>query len=136
MTDGMTSAAEQSAADDPTVFVHERALAEATDIGPGTRIWAFAHVMTGARIGEDCNICDHTFIEGDVIVGDRVTIKSGGISVGRPARRGRCIPGAVRDVHERPLSAQQAALRMPNHHDLPWRQHRRRRDNPPRRQGG
>ena len=31
----------------------------------------------GARIGRDCNLCDHTFIENDVIVGDRVTIKSG-----------------------------------------------------------
>lgn len=77
MTLGMAPAAEQSAAGDPTVFAHERALVEADHIGPGTRIWAFAHVKAGARIGEDCNICDHTFIEGDVIVGDRVTIKSG-----------------------------------------------------------
>lgn len=60
-----------------TVFVHDRALVETDDIGPGTRIWAFAHLMPGARIGADCNICDHTYIEGDVVVGDRVTIKSG-----------------------------------------------------------
>jgi acetyltransferase-like isoleucine patch superfamily enzyme len=60
-----------------TVFVHEHALVETTLIGLGTRIWAFAHVMPGARIGADCNICDHTYIEGDVIIGDRVTIKSG-----------------------------------------------------------
>jgi acetyltransferase-like isoleucine patch superfamily enzyme len=59
------------------VFVHERALVETDAIGPGTRIWAFAHVMPGAHIGADCNICDHTYIEGDVVVGDRVTIKSG-----------------------------------------------------------
>lgn len=58
-------------------FVHERALVETDDIGPGTRIWAFAHVMQGARIGADCNVCDHTYVEGDVIIGDRVTIKSG-----------------------------------------------------------
>jgi acetyltransferase-like isoleucine patch superfamily enzyme len=57
--------------------VHDQALVESDLIGPGTRIWAFAHVMHGARIGADCNICDHTFIEGDVVVGDRVTIKSG-----------------------------------------------------------
>jgi UDP-2-acetamido-3-amino-2,3-dideoxy-glucuronate N-acetyltransferase len=50
---------------------------ESDSIGPGTRIWAFAHVMPGARIGADCNVCDHTYVEGDVIVGDRVTIKSG-----------------------------------------------------------
>ena len=43
----------------------------------GTRVWAFAHVMAGARIGADCNVCDHTYIEGGVVVGDRVTIKSG-----------------------------------------------------------
>lgn len=46
-------------------------------MGAGTRVWAFAHVMPGAMIGQDCNICDHTYVEGDVIVGDRVTIKSG-----------------------------------------------------------
>ena len=50
---------------------------ESDDIGAGTRIWAFAHVMPGAVIGRDCNVCDHTYVEGDVIVGDRVTIKSG-----------------------------------------------------------
>ncbi len=59
------------------VFVHSRALVESDRIGGGTRIWAFAHVMPGARLGRDCNVCDHTFIEGDVVVGDRVTIKSG-----------------------------------------------------------
>ena len=39
--------------------------------------WAFAHVLPGARIGRDCNICDHVFIENDVVVGDRVTVKCG-----------------------------------------------------------
>jgi acetyltransferase-like isoleucine patch superfamily enzyme len=34
-------------------------------------------IANGARIGADCNICSHCFIEGDVIVGDRVTVKSG-----------------------------------------------------------
>lgn len=58
-------------------FVHPRALCESTNIGEKTRIWAFAHVLPGARIGGDCNICDHVFIENDVVIGDRVTIKSG-----------------------------------------------------------
>jgi acetyltransferase-like isoleucine patch superfamily enzyme len=58
-------------------FIHERALVESSSIGPGTRVWAFAHVLPGAVIGADCNVCDHTYIEGDVIIGDRVTIKSG-----------------------------------------------------------
>jgi UDP-2-acetamido-3-amino-2,3-dideoxy-glucuronate N-acetyltransferase len=60
-----------------TFFVHEKAIVESKSVGPGTRIWAFSHILAGAVIGSDCNICDHTFIENDVIVGDRVTIKSG-----------------------------------------------------------
>ncbi len=60
-----------------SVFVHENALVESEQVGGGTRVWAFAHVLAGARIGADCNICDHTFIENDVVIGDRVTIKSG-----------------------------------------------------------
>ncbi len=58
-------------------FVHANALCETNFIGDGTKIWAFAHVLPGAKIGADCNICDGVFIEGDVIVGDRVTIKCG-----------------------------------------------------------
>lgn len=58
-------------------FVHELACVESTQIGAGTRVWAFAHVLPGAVIGRDANICDHTFIENDVQVGDRVTIKCG-----------------------------------------------------------
>lgn len=50
---------------------------ETDAVGGGTRIWAFAHVLPGATIGSDCNVCDHVFIENDVRVGDRVTIKSG-----------------------------------------------------------
>lgn len=56
---------------------HPAAIVETENIGEGTRIWAFVHVLQGAHIGADCNLCDHVFIEGDVIVGDRVTIKSG-----------------------------------------------------------
>ncbi|MEW5781487.1 MAG: WxcM-like domain-containing protein [Pseudomonadota bacterium] len=58
-------------------FKHPNALVESTKIGKGTRIWAFAHILPGARIGDDCNVCDGVFIENDVIVGDRVTIKCG-----------------------------------------------------------
>lgn len=59
------------------VFIHPNAIVETDQIGDGTRIWAFTHVLKGARIGKNCNICDHTFIEEDVIIGDNVTIKSG-----------------------------------------------------------
>ena len=58
-------------------FVHSHALCETTEVGEGTRIWAFAHVLPGARIGRDCNICDGVFIEGGASVGDRVTVKCG-----------------------------------------------------------
>jgi UDP-2-acetamido-3-amino-2,3-dideoxy-glucuronate N-acetyltransferase len=60
-----------------TFFRHTHALVESASIGDDTRIWAFAHVLPGARIGKDCNICDHVFIENDVIVGDRVIVKCG-----------------------------------------------------------
>jgi acetyltransferase-like isoleucine patch superfamily enzyme len=59
-------------------FQHKYAIVEAdVTIGRGTRIWAFVHVLPGAVIGSDCNICDQTFIEGGVRIGDRVTIKCG-----------------------------------------------------------
>jgi len=56
-------------------FIHSHALVESNNIGDSTRIWAFAHVLPDAIIGTDCNICDHVFIENDVIIGNRVTIK-------------------------------------------------------------
>lgn len=58
-------------------FVHEKALCESSRIGAGTRIWAFAHVLPGATIGADCNICDGVFVENDVLLGDNVTVKCG-----------------------------------------------------------
>jgi acetyltransferase-like isoleucine patch superfamily enzyme/dTDP-4-dehydrorhamnose 3,5-epimerase-like enzyme len=60
-----------------TYFRHPQAIVETDRVGPGTRVWAFAHVLPGAVIGRDCNICDHVFIENDVVVGDRVTVKCG-----------------------------------------------------------
>jgi acetyltransferase-like isoleucine patch superfamily enzyme/dTDP-4-dehydrorhamnose 3,5-epimerase-like enzyme len=58
-------------------FKHEQAIVESETIGENTKVWAFVHILPGARIGRECNICDHVFIENDVVVGDRVTIKSG-----------------------------------------------------------
>jgi len=58
-------------------FAHPQALVETEEIGPGTRIWAFAHVLPGARIGAECNICDHAFIETGVVLGNNVTVKNG-----------------------------------------------------------
>jgi acetyltransferase-like isoleucine patch superfamily enzyme len=59
------------------VFVHPQALCESDSVGAGTRIWAFSHVMAGAVVGRDCNLCGHTFIEAGAIVGDGVTVKNG-----------------------------------------------------------
>ncbi len=58
------------------VFVHPRGLCESDDVGAGTRIWAFAHVLPGAVVGAGCNIGDHAFIEGGAVLGDRVTVKN------------------------------------------------------------
>lgn len=58
-------------------FVHPNALVESDKIGVKTRIWAFAHVLKGAVIGEDCNLCDYVFVENEVTIGSRVTIKNG-----------------------------------------------------------
>jgi len=58
-------------------FQHPNSLVESEAIGQGTRIWAFVHVLPGATIGRDCNVCDHVFIENDVAIGDRVTVKCG-----------------------------------------------------------
>ena len=58
-------------------FAHPNALVESPHVGDRTRVWAFAHVLPGARIGADCNICDGVFVENDVVVGDRVTLKCG-----------------------------------------------------------
>ncbi len=58
-------------------FAHPQAIVESTKVGKDTRIWAFAHILPHAVIGDDCNVCDHTYIENEVVVGNRVTIKCG-----------------------------------------------------------
>lgn len=58
------------------VFVHPQGLCESDDIGPGTRVWAYAHILDGAHVGSDCNVCDGAFIEGGAVVGNRVTVKN------------------------------------------------------------
>jgi acetyltransferase-like isoleucine patch superfamily enzyme len=59
------------------VYVHPRGLNESADVGSGTRIWAFAHVMKGARIGRNCNIGECSYVEGGAVLGDWVTVKNG-----------------------------------------------------------
>jgi acetyltransferase-like isoleucine patch superfamily enzyme len=57
--------------------LHPLSDVQSTQIGEGTRVWQFCVVLANARIGADCNICSHVFIENDVIIGDRVTVKCG-----------------------------------------------------------
>ena len=57
-------------------YIHPSALVETKQIGKGTRIWAFSHIMNGVSIGMNCNIGDHCFIESGAIIGDNVTIKN------------------------------------------------------------
>ena len=58
-------------------FIHTLADVQSTSIGADTRIWQFVVVLGGAKIGQGCNICSHCLVENDVVIGDRVTVKSG-----------------------------------------------------------
>ena len=61
----------------PGVHIHKTALVDADVIGEDTRIWAFCNLLAGSRIGRDCQICDHVFIENGAVLGDHVTVKCG-----------------------------------------------------------
>lgn len=79
------------------VQVHPTAIVDSDEVGAGTRIWAYVHVMEGAVIGRDCKVGDHAYIEGGATLGDRVTIKNGsmiwhGVSIGNDVFVG---PGVV-----------------------------------------
>lgn len=64
--------------DNRSYFLHPKGIVESgAVIGANTRVWAWAHVLGGTVIGKDCNLCDHTFVENGVTIGDRVTIKCG-----------------------------------------------------------
>lgn len=59
------------------VYIHPQSIVESKNIGKGTRIWAFAHILKGAVLGFNCNIGDHCYVEGKVKIGDEVIIKNG-----------------------------------------------------------
>ncbi|MEK0042872.1 acyltransferase [Escherichia albertii] len=58
-------------------MIHKFSDVQTTHIGKNTKVWQYSVILPGAVIGDECNICAHTLIENDVIIGDRVTIKSG-----------------------------------------------------------
>ena len=58
-------------------FAHETVVADAgAQIGEGTRIWHFSHIMPGAVIGKDCTIGQNVFIDNGVIIGNGVKIQN------------------------------------------------------------
>jgi len=58
-------------------FIHDTADVKSSSIGDGTRVWQYVAVLPGAKIGSDVNLCSHCLVENDVVIGDRVTVKSG-----------------------------------------------------------
>ena len=75
------------------VFVHLQGLCESIEVGSGTRVWAFAHVMVGARVGRECNIGGGSFVGAGAVIGDRCVIKNGvqvwdGVTLASEAARG------------------------------------------------
>ena len=92
--------------------IHPDALCQSDDVGPRTRIWAFAHIMPGAHVGADCNIGDHVFVEDGAWIDDGVTIKNL-VSVWKGVRidAGAFIgPGAVFTNDKFPRSARNAKV--------------------------
>lgn len=58
-------------------FAHETAVIDdGAVIGEGTRIWHFAHVLSGARIGARCNFGQNTMVGSGVEIGDNVKVQN------------------------------------------------------------
>lgn len=98
------------------VFVHPGALCETGEVGSGTRIWAFAHVMSGAVVGEQCNLGNGVFVESGAVIGSRVTVKNNvsvwnGVTVENDVFLG---PAAVLTNDRHPRSLQGRADRQDN----------------------
>ena len=61
----------------PAYFVHESSYVdEPCEIGAGTKIWHFSHVMKNCRIGEHCNIGQNVVVSPDVVIGNNVKIQN------------------------------------------------------------
>lgn len=58
-------------------YIHPLADVHSSQIGEDSRIWQYSVILAQAQIGKNCNICAHTLIENDVVLGDNVTVKSG-----------------------------------------------------------
>lgn len=85
--------------------IHKLSDVQSTQIGENTTIWQYSVILPGAVIGNECNICAHTFIENDVKIGNRVTVKSGvflwdGIDIEDDVFIGPCV-AFTNDKHPR-----------------------------------
>lgn len=58
-------------------MIHTLSDCQSNKIPISTNIWQYVVVLPNASIGENCNICAHSFIENDVIIGNNVTVKCG-----------------------------------------------------------
>ncbi len=66
-----------SAVEFPGVFVHESAYVDdGVEIGPGTKIWHFCHILTGVRIGRNCTLGQNVMIGPRVRIGDGCKIQN------------------------------------------------------------
>ncbi len=58
-------------------FAHETAVIdEGVEIGKGTRIWHFSHLMTGCKLGEGCNLGQNVVVSPDVTLGNNVKVQN------------------------------------------------------------
>ena len=57
-------------------YVHPTAVVESENIGGGTKIWHFAHVRQGSKIGKNCNIGKSVYIDIDAEIGNNVKIQN------------------------------------------------------------
>ena len=58
-------------------FIHEKAEVQTGSIGNGTLVWQYSIILKGAKLGNNCNINAHVFIENDVVIGNNITVKCG-----------------------------------------------------------
>lgn len=58
-------------------FIHESAIVDSgAEIGNNTKVWHFSHVMSGAKIGDNCVLGQNVFVANDVIIGNQVKIQN------------------------------------------------------------
>lgn len=62
---------------DKIYFTHETAIIdEGCEIGEGTRIWHFSHLMPGCRLGKNCNLGQNVVVSPEVILGNNVKVQN------------------------------------------------------------